>query len=569
MLKLARGPLLSLLPISVVSVMVLGCGGSQPGAVTDPVKPDKPTAGKALGEEPLRCDPAAMKGKLSPLIVDWKSTKRGDLEAAMADGVAVVKLTCEGIEVLPDCRVAGDYGFRAISVKRDNTLIEGRDAISASFGGIVGGVAADLSRNAKLDLATVLVGKRATTRISLYRGEVAVGEDCDQATHFIRRADVGAFAMTSGTSVEAGAAAKIMGQGVETSSGSKEVRSNRDGEPTSCSKLERNAANPPERCGALIRVSLSPIKDGDGPTGAEAQKAGVDEGYECPDGFVFSDGACVEKSDKVSFFLCDEGNTAQCREQCLAGSNPSCGRLAKGVIEKEDEGAAKQMIGDAALTGRMNQACDDDEANACSLLAIGLMVQAIARVGDETPTPEMLVDLQDVMTDAHRYLDKSCSAGEGRACEVLRDSYLKGDLESVGIAKNPIRYMVLLKRACRSGSAPACATYARELIIGKLMGRHVKDALQYAEKACYGGFSHSCAAYAAFHAPHEVCIELFQRAKLQDSDGNEIKLNANEMCSREALAAIRDDRDKAFKFLRRGCSLGDKAICAIVKEIDG
>ncbi len=73
------------------------------------VRPEEATAADALGEDGKpACRAVAAYGE--PLIVDWKSTDRLDLELAMKEGVAVVAYTCDRFKLLKRCKIEGSYG---------------------------------------------------------------------------------------------------------------------------------------------------------------------------------------------------------------------------------------------------------------------------------------------------------------------------------------------------------------------------------------------------------------------------------------------------------------------------
>ena len=185
-------------------VSVLGLTHCTPGSALS-------GAARAPGVPGEGCDPKALDEVSSPLSIDWPSNARSDLEAAMHDGVVVVSFTCDKVKVLPDCKVAGSYGYRAVTPREESVLIEGRDNIQASFGGVSWAVGGNFERDAKLDLSYVLVGKQSTPRTSLHQDELEGGDFCKGATHFVKRADVGAFAYATGTRVAAGMSAKVLG----------------------------------------------------------------------------------------------------------------------------------------------------------------------------------------------------------------------------------------------------------------------------------------------------------------------------------------------------------------------
>src|SRR5690349_19100315 len=98
-------------------VLSLSCGGSAGG---EPAAPETATASAALGEG--TCHEVAAEGR--PLIVDWPADLRSDLEVAMKQGVAVVHYDCSSFNLLRECRLAGNYGFLAVSPKETTLKLE-------------------------------------------------------------------------------------------------------------------------------------------------------------------------------------------------------------------------------------------------------------------------------------------------------------------------------------------------------------------------------------------------------------------------------------------------------------
>lgn len=105
---------------------LVACGG----AAGEAVRPEAPTAAEAVGET-VHCDVAGE--KTSPLVVDWPSQHRVDLEVAMKSGVAVVRYACDEVEVLTQCSLPGSYAFTGVSLKEDVIRWDTRDEIAASL----------------------------------------------------------------------------------------------------------------------------------------------------------------------------------------------------------------------------------------------------------------------------------------------------------------------------------------------------------------------------------------------------------------------------------------------------
>lgn len=314
----------------VFAATVFAC---TPGAATDTLvdTPDVPDGDK--------CDAKTIGGVISPYVLEWPTSTRGDLEAAMGSGVVVVSYSCDGVKVLPDCKVDGDYGYLALTPKTESNLIEGADNIRASFGGASFGVDAKMERGAKLDMSYMLVGKRSTQRNTVTKADLVGDDFCAGATHFVKRADVGAWTMVTGKNVTAGIAAKVMNQGVGAESSNKELRSKADGDPKTCKSAKKGDPDSPDGCGALILVSLAPIKSGEAKI-ADIKKTGVDDTFECPAGRVKAEGGgCVTKEAAKGAYLCEGSDVDECVAQCKAGSDGSCGRLANKAIYVDGENA--------------------------------------------------------------------------------------------------------------------------------------------------------------------------------------------------------------------------------------
>lgn len=525
---------------------VVGCGAT-PGLGSSPVAKvaKKPEPPPIPDEEP--CDPQGLDQVLSPLVIDWPATLRGDLETAMAGQVAVLAFSCDEVRVLSACKVSGAYDYRGISLKTDSTLISGKDNIRASFGGIAFGLSADLQRDAKLDLATVLVGKLGTTRTSLYRGELA--SECAGATHFVQRADVGAFAMSTGTSVQAGAAAEVWGQGLSAGAASKEARSKTDGDPKQCQQADAEAESAPERCRALIRVSLVPIREGN-PDAAGALEARGSSGADsigCPEGFVFSQGACRRRSDRVKTYLCREKDEVECRVQCELGDLPSCDRWAGIRGERFIDLDAIDLEELERVQPKLVEACAHDLPAACGVLAAIEVKRAAvdaAKLGRD-PAPSDLEKLRPRFRRAFEYFEQACVAGERRACDATRKFYADEARARAmtGIEKSRERFVQLLRRGCSSASAVACSQLARELITGAWTKSDVAAALTHADKACTGGAAGACLTAGALLGEAKACSELL----------------STELAAGCGKAST--DQSKASEYLERACQLGEKKGC--------
>lgn len=489
-----------ILGLSVALLSTLALAGTatscKPGVVAG--------AAKAPAVPDNECDPKALSGVVSPLVLEWPASARSDLEAAAQEGVVVVSFTCTGVKVLADCKVKGGYGYRSVTARTETTLIEGKDDIKASFGGAAWAVAGSLTRDAKLDLTTLSVGKLSTARSSVHRSDLADDDFCKGATHFVKRIDLGAFAMATGTNVSAGFSAKAFTQGAAGGSSSKDVRTKADGDPNKCKVSATSDAKAPEGCGAPIRVSLAPIKEGKASKSESLSAGGGGDGLGCPTGFVFVEGACLSHAPKDKGVLCKEDDPVGCLAECKKGSDESCNRYANwlmydGSKGKKDDETTTLIL---AVKKEFEAACKADQATACAALGAEIFFRAMA--GKE-PDPKLV-------NEAMVYMEASCVAGEFEACGLMRILAGPGMKEHLGKDYGDL-LMKAATRGCKAGNAAPCAFLAFETA----EKNDPAKAAEYADKACTGSVAEACLLLAGLNSDHEPCIELWNASdKLHD-----------------------------------------------------
>lgn len=516
-----------------------------------PLSSCTPGLGAGLAKAPTaeKCDPATLNDMISPLVVEWPSNARSDLEAAMHDNVVVVSFTCEKVTVLPDCKVKGSYGYRAVTPRLETMLIEGRDNIQASFGGVAWAVSGKLEREANLDLSHMLVGKMSTTRAAVDRADLEGGDFCKGATHFVKRADIGAFAYATGTSVKAGVSAKAFTQGASVETESKEVRTKKDGDQGACKASKLADSKPPEGCGAGIRVALAPIKGGAAKATKEEglSQKGLSDGLGCPNGFSYVNGACVHNpSGKAT--LCNEDDEAGCQKQCTSGSYASCDRYARVLLYRDDENKEMEAViaKITAAKARFDEACLADQPAACT--ALGLLSFAPLLISNDPSDKAGFKRGFD-------YLASGCRAGDFVACSFLRGMGNESALsKELGINGGKL-LKDTLARGCAGGTAVPCGFQSFEFATGKSGAPNAAKALELAEKSCLGSFAEGCLLYAGLLSDKSTCEKSWVSAdkRLQGL------YHADEICS--LADQVPDDATAAKKYLARACTLGAKEAC--------
>jgi TPR repeat protein len=408
---------------------LLGGHGCKAGRAAKVVTPPPPSAGEALRE--LKCQEG--QSRAEPLVVDWGSDDRTDLEVAMRDGVVVAAYDCNTFRVLERCKARGGYGFAGVSRKEDVVSIAGRDELHANLPLGKVELTAVIDRGATIEVALVTVGKQRTSNYQVARTDLE--GDCEGASHFVSSALVGAFAMGTGTRGEVGTVAQLFSlANVGGSSTNERKALNRDGDLQACNAANPSDPAPPPQCQSILRVELVSLVDtppvqfsgGGGPPPPEPML------QVCPDGFVLQGSKCALAAGAKGY-RCAPENAGECATQCEAGNAESCNNLAiltrNGKVgDKPDYEAAKVLF---------QKACDGGHVAACPQVAYGL----------------------DWKTEGKRVaelLGRACEGDDALSCRVLGDELIRG----TQLAKDTGRGEQLLTRACNMSERYACGRLA-------------------------------------------------------------------------------------------------------------
>ena len=449
----------TLLASSLLALSATGCGKS--------LRPADPTASGASGET---CDPSASSGE--PLIVDWQSNQRGDLEEAMHDGVAVVAYDCKSLKLLRGCSIDGTYGFMGFSKKEDVIRLQDSQEIAVNlptFGvSLIKELDADLSQGTSLDLATVLVGKQRTTFKQVDRDALVGGAACAGATHFVRGSFVGAFAM--GTSSKASADVSVSSIfSASAKSSSSRVASHRDGDPQACTQADPLADSPAASCSAPVRLELWALaRDASGPSAAPGD---ADPATICPQGSVYRAGKCAPSATPANgcFTLAYEG----CDKLCQGGDLDGCERAADEVVNRFVQTRAGGNDDLAYAAGLYEKTCAAGNAIGCNQRGY-MHAHGIGGPKDDAA--------------AARLYDKSCLMGNEQACNNL--AFL--DEDGRGVKRDPTQAVALYKRACNGGRAVACGNLGVMYQRGHGVAVDALAASVFYKRACDGLDGASC-----------------------------------------------------------------------------
>ncbi|MCK9459156.1 MAG: hypothetical protein M0R80_05920 [Proteobacteria bacterium] len=206
-----------------IAVSAAACGGAQ-------------AAGMTFDDTAPVCE--APEETSRTLLVDWEPADRAALETTIEGNVAVVRYDGCTLELLDDCRLAGEYLLEDSSrstggfTVRDAAELEERLPLGAA------GLEGEMRGGAALTL-TYVTATTANARLSTRtRGMLSGG--CDRATHFVKGMVRGAYEI----GVE-GAASK----------GARVVRDGGDLERCG----DRKTAAKDDACRAIVQVVLTPI----------------------------------------------------------------------------------------------------------------------------------------------------------------------------------------------------------------------------------------------------------------------------------------------------------------------
>lgn len=426
-----------------------------PGAVGRVVKPETPTASTALGSEaPPSC--RKVPARAETLLVDLHAKDRLNLEEAMETGIPVAAYSCEGLRVLSGCKLGGGYRYVGVSRKEEAMQLAGVDELQVNLPFSGGKVGSDIERSSTLDVALVLVGKRTALREQASPGEL-VGA-CEGATHFVRSASIGAYALATGAKGHVKSVAEIFGVGASGQSTSTTAKKNRDGDMAACMASSPSLATPPEQCRSPIGIELVMIAPRAQEAPADAEKGKKQARVPgCPEGLRRAAGKCT--SDASTVHTCAPDSLEECEAECGRGSGDSCTHLGL-LLENRGDPRAISVGPDNPF----EKGCAKNSPLACHHLAM------VGRAGERR----------------ERFERMACDAGVGAACEQLAK-----------LVKDARERSELIMRACRLGESEICYRYATDALVGYTdpMG-HVdlnRDwALEMLGETCKGGDIGSC-----------------------------------------------------------------------------
>ncbi len=516
-----------------VALSSTGCGPRPgPGGVT-------PGSGKSDFVSNLSSD--VVRNYQEPILADWDASKRNKLEGKVSagEGLAVVRYQKNGVQIL-NCKIGGEYAYAGMTISGDTIIYETLDDVSGNVPGfLTGGVAslqADYQKGGRLAIQYQLVGRKKSIREKASKEDL-VGPECGKATHFVRAASIGAFAVAMADSSKVSGGASLFGAGVDTKFESSSKLTRTTGKLDQCEKATVAGEAPPDQCGAPFRIELQAIEGTEGAGGG----SGVNV-PECEEGHVWDGNKCtLEKNVKA--FTCNGKDIKVCREQCDKGSHASCHVL--GILYQRGKGGAPQD--DAQAAAFFKQSCEANHQPACGQLGYHhYLGKGVSR--DKTT--------------AVRLFKKACDAAEATGCTFLARMTRDGE----GVARSEKGAFALFKRACDAGDGNGCTYLGDMYARGSGVQPDIKNAAKLSKRACEAGSADGCARLAEAHAKGRGVtldrVKAFKYAK-QACDA-ESALGCTQLgLAYYAGKGVDPDKKKALDLFERACKVWDGAVgCA-------
>jgi hypothetical protein len=234
-------------PLALV-VACLSCGTAPTPNVKSPEFPDDKNA---------RC--SVKKSQANPLVVEWPSADRATLEARSRRAIVPVRYVGCEMEVLRQCAIAGQYAYTALNKQKESMVVRDVDELYAKLPLGAAGLEGTLRSAGSLGLAMTMVGRYEWTGSPRYKD--LQGQDCERATHVVSALIVGAFDFFSGKDSEVGAGVALAGVGAGGKTITKRETINEAGDESACARSTTKDVEPPNDCGATLRVEVMPIAD--------------------------------------------------------------------------------------------------------------------------------------------------------------------------------------------------------------------------------------------------------------------------------------------------------------------
>jgi TPR repeat protein len=486
-----------------------------------------------------------------PLVVEWSTTDRAELEALVHGKVVPVRYEGCKLEVLSSCKSAGQYQYTPVTPKEDHVKIKNTTDLYASMPVYGFTVAGKLASAGELNVNMTVAGRFETERTRV--GVEDLEGNCAGATHFVRAFIVGAFDFYAGASDDLGVDLNVAGASAGARRSSQHQTLLKDGNAAACAKSTEADKGPPFGCGALLRLDLVPLGDaarsGDAPRAEGTLKnpyradnarqleaaCGAQHGASCAAlGYLYARGLGVAFDNTRALALFDRA--------CTLKSADGCASLGD-ALDDIQETAKKQPTKALEAT---RWGCEHDSQDGCWQLAQRY------KKGDGVDAD--LKRYEALLAKSFSLAKAACDGGDASACLTVGSYYLKGE----GAPPNKERAAFLIRASCQAGFAQACESY------GLLAGNHQIDErpegmYEWMKKGCDLGDAVSCYAF----ANSSRRASNYPNGKKEASVAWAMACDKGipGACSQLGLEYAHSDPARAALHNKRACSLGDQSAC--------
>jgi hypothetical protein len=244
--------------VLVLVLALVGCGGKEEKrpSVSRPTSSHSAPASSAS-----QTPPPVLPKVFGTLVVDWRPEHRADIEATMRRGLCLLQVGPQGIVPVKECKGPGAYAFTLTTRSERQLLLGTAEEIKLTLPSYGAGLAAklepDLKNGAALAIALITIGNLQVSWNRLTRAELT--GDCRLATHFVRGASVGAFAVRVGTKGRY----QPMAEAMNTPSSPGHTLLQRAGSFEACQSAPSPgvaiSASPPDGCNAILGIELQQL----------------------------------------------------------------------------------------------------------------------------------------------------------------------------------------------------------------------------------------------------------------------------------------------------------------------
>jgi TPR repeat protein len=543
---MSRTYTLGILAISLSSSLLVGCAGHSAGSAA---RPKEMSAKDALASESgpaVQCSPS---DDDRTLIVDLDSSDRKTIEemVGIKKVVPVVAYDCKSLKILPTCKLDAEFTYIGSSSRERVIEIESFDKVAADIPLASASLKASVQGGRKVEIALAEVGSKSSAMELVAKPQLTPLRkgDCEGATHFVYKVDVGAFAIAQKTSGEASAAAEVFGKGASGESKDSKKSSANEGKLDACRKATSDDKVSPGDCGVPLRLHLRRIlatNDDKAEAEKNAAKASEEQPASafsvkadppCPKGTVRAEGgSCVKPSPNIRY-LCAADDVEECKTQCTKGHVGSCARLGRALYWPKG-GGTRDVAGAIAA---FEKSClgEKSKPEACDMLAEAYVY---SKFGDKAGSESM-------RGKAESSLKYGCDHSDSYSCAAWARFYEYGN-PSMNVAADPERGVRYYVRACGLGNESSCLRAGALYVEGskkpdgtEVFKKSPAEGLTVLDGACRQGAVRSCEQLGIYLTSDKYKVKDTKRAAALFDDL--CKKNSKSACAEYALLQVNGD----------------------------